>query len=118
MRALTRLLRYTGSRVLLPLLAIGSALLLWPARPLRSDNFIFYFPNSHQVLPIETINNTEYLPLLKVLNLTVKVTGLKEKGKTIKVWLGNTRLELHLDDKRAHVDQTSVTLANPDRVSN
>jgi N-acetylmuramoyl-L-alanine amidase len=94
-------------------LAFGLALFLWPTRPLRSDNFVFYFPSSHQLVPLEMVGQVRYLPLLKVLNLVVKVGGLQERGDSVTVWFGNTHLELHRDDKRVRVNQQPIPLPEP-----
>lgn len=97
---------------------LGVSLLFWPARPGRSDNFVFYFPSTHQVVPLELIGQNKYLPLLKVLNLVVKIGGLQEKGTSITVWFGDTHLELHVDDKLVRVNQQRITLSDPARVTN
>lgn len=92
--------------------------LLWPARELRSDNFIFYFPSSHHLLPCETIDNIKYLPLLQVLNMVGKVTGLQEKKNSLKVWFGSTQIELRPDENKVRVGKTPLDLPAPVRVSN
>jgi N-acetylmuramoyl-L-alanine amidase len=92
--------------------------LLWPARELRSDNFIFYFPSNHHLVPFETIENNKYLPLLQVLNMVGKVGGLQEKKNSLKVWFGSAQIELRPDDTRVRVDKTSIELAQPVHVSN
>jgi N-acetylmuramoyl-L-alanine amidase len=101
-------------------LLFGLALLLWPVRTLRSDNFVFYFPTSRHVVPLEVIENTKYLPLLQVLNLVGKVNGLQEKRNTLKVGFGNTHIELRADDPKIRIDKkkTTMTLSAPIRVSN
>jgi N-acetylmuramoyl-L-alanine amidase len=96
----------------------GLALLFWPVRPLRSDNFVFYMPNARLLVPTEIIQNSKYLPLLQVLNLLGKVSGLQEKRNTLKVWFGNTQLELRQDQQTLRVDKLSLNLAEPVRVSN
>lgn len=98
--------------------ALGVALLFWPARVLRSDNFVFYFPHARHVLPLEVIEHANYLPLLQVLNLVGKVSGWQEKRDTLKAWFGNTQLELHLNDKKVRLNKTWVTLSDPVRVAN
>jgi N-acetylmuramoyl-L-alanine amidase len=116
---LTKSLQSSWRKVLLSLtLLCGLALLLWPTRTLRSDNFIFYFPNSRHVIPLEVIENTKYLPLLQVLNLVGKVNGLQEKRNTLKVGFGDTQIELRADDPKIGLDKKTTTLSAPIRVSN
>ncbi|MGA2072516.1 MAG: hypothetical protein ABSH52_03340, partial [Terriglobia bacterium] len=62
----------------LTVLLCGLGLLFWPARTLRSDNFVFYFPTARHVIPLEVIDNTQYLPLLQVLNQVGALNGLTE----------------------------------------
>jgi len=106
-----------SKRFLVAAALLGLAVLFWPARPLRSDNFVFYFPSSHQLVPLEIVGQARYLPLLKVLNLVVQVGGLQAKSSSLTVWVGNTRLELHADEKRIRVDKQWTPLQDPLRVS-
>ena len=99
-------------------LLFGLALFFWPPRTLRSDNFIFYFPNSRHVIPLEVIENTKYLPLLQVLNLVGKLNGLQEKRNTLKVGFGNTQIELRADDPKIRIAKKTTSLSAPVRVSN
>ena len=117
---MTRLFqRYLWPRQLLILaLALGLALLFWPVRTLRSENFVFYFPKARHIVPLTVIQNTRYLPLLRILNLVGTVSGLQEKRKSLKVWLGNTQLELHLDNKKVRVGGVEVQLSDAVRVAN
>lgn len=111
-------LHWSWRKVLFSLtLFCGLGLLLWPARTLRSDNFVFYFPNSRQVVPLELIENNKYLPLLQILNLVGKINGLSEKRSTLKVVFGDNHIELHADDPRIHLDKKTLLLAAPVRVS-
>jgi len=97
---------------------LGLTLLFWPARALRSDNFVFYLPSAKQLLPLEAIQGSKYLPLLQVLNLFGKLSGLQEKRKTLKIWFGKTQLELRQGERKVGVDKLSFELADPVRVSN
>jgi len=116
---LNRFLHPSWRKALLSLTVLcGLALLLWPARTLRSDNFVFYFPNSRHVIPLEVIENTKYLPLLPVLNLVGTLNGLTEKRNTLKVAFGDSHIELHADDPRIRLDKKTLILAAPVRVSN
>ena len=96
------------------------ALILLIARPraLRSDNFVFYLPRGHQVVPTETIGHEQYLPLIQVLNAVASVSGLQEKQKSLVVYVGSVHLEVHLDNPKVKVDNTQVALPSPVRVSN
>ena len=102
----------------LTLVISGLGLLLWPARTLRSDNFVFYFPNSRRVVPLEAMGNVQYLPLLPVLNLVGTVNGLTERRNSLKVSFGDSNLELHDGDARVRLDKKTLILAAPARVSN
>jgi len=97
---------------------LGLALFFWPSRILRSDNFVFYFPNSRHVIPLEVIENTKYLPLLQVLNLVGKLNGLQEKRNTLKVGFGNIQIELHVGDRKIRIAKEAISLSAPVRVSN
>jgi len=106
-------------KILLSLtLFCGLVLLLWPTRVLRSDNFVFYFPNSRHVVPLEVIENTKYLPFLQVLNLVGKLNGLQEKRNTLKVGFAETHIELRAGDPRIRLDKETMILSSPIRVSN
>ncbi len=113
-------LRYfsTPGRVLWLSVLLAAAFLVWPARELRSDNFVFYFPDKRQVVPVQMVGQVKYLPMLAVLNLVGKVSGLQEKRDSLKVWFENTPLELKVDDPKVRVEKTSIRLANPVRVNN
>jgi N-acetylmuramoyl-L-alanine amidase len=115
---LTKSLQSSWRKVLLSLaLLCGLALLLWPVRALRSDNFVFYFPNSRHVVPLQVIDETNYLPLLQVLNLVGKLNGLQEKRNTLKVGFGNAQIEFRADDPKIRIDKKTTTLSAPIRVS-
>ncbi|MGC9996189.1 MAG: N-acetylmuramoyl-L-alanine amidase [Terriglobia bacterium] len=102
----------------LTLLISGLGLLLWPVRTLRSDNFVFYFPTSRRVIPLELIDSVQYLPLLPVLNLVGTLNGLTERRNNLKVAFGDSHIELHDGDPRVRLDKKTLILAAPVRVSN
>lgn len=114
LKSLPRLTR-SLSKLALPII-VGLAAMLWWTRPLRSDNFVFYLSSTREVLPIRTISGTDYLPLLRVLNLVGKVDALKEAADNLQVWLGPTRLELRPGSRKILVGQTSLSLTEPVRV--
>ena len=119
MLSLNKFLQSSWRRILLCLtLLCGLALLLWPPRTLRSDNFVFYFPNSRRVIPLEVMENTKYLPFLQVLNLVGTLGGLTEKRNSLKVGFAGTHIELHADDARIRLDKKTMILSAPVRVSN
>jgi N-acetylmuramoyl-L-alanine amidase len=111
--------RFIRSRRRLFIIAIGFGLILWlwPARPLRSDNFVFYLPNAREVVPLQTLDGIRYVPLVKVLNLVGTVSGLEEKRHTLRVWVGSDQLELHEGEKKLRVDKQNLEIANPVRLS-
>ncbi len=117
-------MRKLRSRVvrLRPVLALtallGLILILWPARVVRSDNFVLYMPNAHHVLPITAIHTKKYLPLLQVLNLVGKVNGLAEKKNSLKVWFGSNELEFHQKDPKVRIAKNVVELKDPVLVEN
>jgi N-acetylmuramoyl-L-alanine amidase len=96
---------------------LALAALFWPARELRSDNFVFYFPSGRRLLPFETIGNTKYLPLLQILNAVGKVGGLQEKKNSLKVWFGSAQIDLSPDESKVRVDGALLNLSQPVRVS-
>ena len=99
-------------------LALALVLLIWPARSSRSENFVFYLPAAHQVVPLEMIEGAKYLPLIQVLNMVGKVSGLQEKKNTLRVWFGKAQVELRPDEKRVRLDKTWVNLQAPVRLVN
>lgn len=102
---------------LLAILAIGLLLWLWPARRARSDNFVFYLPAARQLVAIQVVDNTRYLPLLKVLSLVGTVSDTEEKRRSLKVWVGEDRLELHEGDTELKLNKHALELSNPVRVA-
>ena len=111
--------RFHESRLFIAsIVLLALATLFWPAREMRSDNFVFYFPSSRRLLPFETIQNTKYLPLLQILNAVGKVGGLQEKKNSLKVWFGSAQIELRPDESKVRVDGTFLNLPQPVRVSN
>jgi len=93
------------------------ALFFWPPRTLRSDNFVFYFPNSRRIIPLEIIENNKYLPLLQILNLVGKLNGLQEKHNTLEVGYGNIQIELREGDPTIRIAKETIRLSAPIRVS-
>jgi N-acetylmuramoyl-L-alanine amidase len=105
------------SRLLISAGILGLVLCFWPVRTLRSDNFVFYLANGRQVLPLVVIQNVKYLPILQVLNLLGKVSGLQEKRNSLRVWFGKAQLEFRRDERRVRVDKLWIDLADPARIS-
>jgi N-acetylmuramoyl-L-alanine amidase len=99
-------------------LILGLGLLFWPARTLRSDNFVFYFPDSRHIVSLEEIGQAQYLPLMPVLNVIGKVGALQEKRNSLTVWFGKVEIVLRAGDKAIRVGKTGVSLAHPVRIVN
>jgi N-acetylmuramoyl-L-alanine amidase len=91
--------------------------LFWPARQLRSDNFMFYLPSGHHAVPLESSGNAKYLPLLQTLNVLGKVGGIQEKKNSLKVWFGSAQIELHADQTKVLIAKTSFELPQPVHVT-
>jgi N-acetylmuramoyl-L-alanine amidase len=91
---------------------------LWPPRPARSDNFVFYLPNSRQLVPVQTLDNVRYIPLLRVLNLVGTVSDVQLKRHSLKVLIGTSELELHEDDRKLKLDRHEMEIENAVRVEN
>jgi N-acetylmuramoyl-L-alanine amidase len=89
---------------------------LWPARQARSDNFVIYLPNAHRLMPIQIVDNTRYLPLIKVLNLVGTATSLEEKRGSLRVGVGDDRLELRDGNKKLKLNRHDISLSSPVRV--
>ncbi len=93
----------------------GFGLLLWAPRPLRSDNFIIYQPESRAALPLQVIEQTGYIPLLPALNAVGKVGAIQEKRDSLKVWFDETEIEVRAGDKRVRLGKARLTLSQPVR---
>ena len=89
------------------LLVIGGALLLTPSPELAVDNFVFYFPSSHQMLPFQSSGSGKYLPVMQVLNLVGKVEGIQEKKNSIKIFFDSTQIELKANETKVQVGQSA-----------
>jgi N-acetylmuramoyl-L-alanine amidase len=99
------------------ILVLGLAAFFWPMRELRSDNFVFYFPSGHHVLPFESVAGAKYLPLLQTLNMVGKVGAIQEKKNSLKVWFGAAQIEVRQNNPTVRVDKTSYELPQPVRMS-
>ena len=85
---------------------------------MRSDNFVFYSPNAAHVVPVQTIGQTSYLPLLQLLNAVGRVKGITAARDSLKVWFEDTELELHDKEKRIRIQKSKLNLSDPVRVEN
>lgn len=95
-------------------LGLGVFLLLWPARRLRSENLVIYLPNQCKLIPIQRVGSTAYLPLLPLLNLHGPVAGIEEKRNSLKVWVGGSQLQFHLNSGKVRVNNNlSATMPEP-----
>ena len=111
--------RLSRSRLLVPAICVlGLAAFFWPARELRSDNFVFYLPSGHHMLPVESVGNARYLPLLQVLNMVGKVDGIQEKKNSLIVWFNSTQIELRQDDTKIRIAKQNSDLHQPVHLTN
>ncbi len=85
---------------------IGFATLAAPSPELASDNFVFYFPSSHQLLPYQSSGAAKYLAVMQVLNLVGKVEGIQEKKNSIKIFVNSTQIELKANDTKIQMGQS------------
>ena len=92
---------------------LGAGTLLWWTRPLRSDNFVFYLPASHDVLPLRTFGETSYLPLVGILNLVGRVDALRESSNKLSLWYGDNKLEVRDNNRKINLNKTSIKLSAP-----
>ncbi|MDE3178735.1 MAG: N-acetylmuramoyl-L-alanine amidase [Acidobacteriota bacterium] len=95
--------------------ALGFFLLVWPTRRLESENFVFYLPNEHRLIPLENIGGDEYLPLLPVLNLRGPVQGIEEKKNSLKVWVAGDQLQFQLNRQKVEINKAAISLRKPIR---
>lgn len=102
--------------VLIPVVIL--VIIFWQARPLHSDNFIFYLPNASRVVPVQAIGHANYVPLLQVLNIVGKVQGLTAGRDSLKVWVGDNEIEVRQDDKKVRIKKNNIKLSDPVRVDN
>ena len=81
----------------------------------QSENFVFYFPKSHSVLPAKTYGNVEYLPVLPLLNLFGHVGSLKSKRKSLQVWFNSTEIRLREKNRTVRLNKARFKLDYPVR---
>jgi N-acetylmuramoyl-L-alanine amidase len=99
----------------LPILAAIGMLLVLAPRLARSDNFIFYFPKSHSILPVRNYGDVQYLPVLPLLNLFGNVGGLKIKRKSLQVWFNGTQIRFQQDNPNVRLNNARLRLDQPVR---
>ncbi len=110
--------RFLRPRLFVPaILVLGLAAFFWPSRELGSDNFVFYFPSSHHMLPMEIAGSAKYLPLVQILNMVGKVGGIQEKKNSIKIYFGSTQIELRAGDAKVLVERSGYDLPQPVHVT-
>jgi N-acetylmuramoyl-L-alanine amidase len=90
-------------------------LLVLAPRLARSDNFIFYFPKSHSILPVRSYGDAQYLPVLPLLNLFGNVGSLKIKRKSLEVWFNGTQIRFQKDNPNVRLNNARLKLAQPVR---
>ena len=96
------------------LAAIGTLLLLAP-RLGRSNNFVFYFPKSHSIIPVQNYGNVQYLPVIQLLNLFGNVGGLKIKRKSLEVWFNSTQIRFQQGNPNVRINNSRLRLGQPVR---
>ena len=99
-------------RWLPPGVIMGMVLLMAP-RLARSDNFVFYFPKSHSILPTKTYENVQYLPVLQLLNLFGRVGSLKNKRKSLQVWFNSTEIRIRQNNRTVRLNNARLKLGRP-----
>lgn len=109
---------YREARTVVAISLVAAVLLLlWPAREMRSENFVFYLPdNTHQLIPLETVKQANYLPLLQVLNLVGKVNGLSASEKSLKIWFETSQIQVQDNKRKVLINQSPISLAEPVRL--
>jgi N-acetylmuramoyl-L-alanine amidase len=105
-------------RFLIAATALGVLLWLWPARSARSDNFVFYLPNNRQLIPVQTLDNVRYLPLLRVLNLVGTVSDVQQKRHSLRILMGTNELELHEGERKLKLNRHQIEIEGAVRVEN
>lgn len=110
--------RLSSRSALLLAAALVICLVLWPARRLRSENFVFYFLHQRKTIPTEVLDNALYLPLIPILNMAGQVQGLQEKRNSLKVWFGGNQLQLRSGQTKVQINKTTFFLFQPVRRSN
>jgi N-acetylmuramoyl-L-alanine amidase len=105
-----------GHKSALVVLVLGVLGWFWPVRRAQGDNFVFYLPSARQLVPIQVLDNTRYLPLVKVLSLVGTVSSLGEKRESLKLGVGEDRLELHAGNRKVKLNKHDIQLSSPVRV--
>lgn len=111
-------IRFGRKGAIAAILCLGAVFWVWPARSVRGDNFVVYLPNAHQLVPIQIVDNTRYLPLVKLLSLVGTVSVLEERRETLKVSVNDDRLELRDGNNKIKVNRHDVKLPKPVHVQN
>jgi len=110
--------RFGRTGIIAATLALAVIVWLWPARRVRGDNLVVYLPNARQLVPIQMMDNVRYLPLVRVLNLVGTASVLEEKRGTLKIAVGDDRLELHDGNDKLKLNKHDIRLLSPVRVEN
>ncbi len=95
------------------LAALAGLLILWPARRVDAENFVFYLPNQRRLIPIRDFGETPYLPVVPVLQLVGPLNMELAKNKSLQVWVGTTRLRLRLNETKVKIGRETITLPFP-----
>jgi N-acetylmuramoyl-L-alanine amidase len=93
--------------------ALAILFLVWPARRLQSANFVFYLPNERRLIPVWTFGTASYLPVIPVLEMSGLAATTIQKGNSLQVWFGGTRLRLRLNQTKVQIGRLNVKLQEP-----
>jgi N-acetylmuramoyl-L-alanine amidase len=106
--------RFLRPRLMIPaILVIGLATFLRPSTQLAADNFIFYLPSSHHMIPFASSGGAKYLPVLQVLNILGKVEGIQEKKNSVRIFFNSTPIELRAGAAKIQIDKSDYELQQP-----
>jgi N-acetylmuramoyl-L-alanine amidase len=106
--------RFLRLRLMVPtILVIGLATLLRPSTQLAADNFIFYLPSGHHMIPFASSGGAKYLPVIQVLNLLGKVEGIQEKKTSVRIFFNSTPIELHAAATKIQIANSNYDLQQP-----
>ena len=84
-------------RLMIPaILVIGLATFLRPPIQLAADNFAFYLPSGHHMIPFASSGGAKYLPVIQVLNMLGKVEGIQRAlGEILRAGKGKGDCSAH-----------------------
>ena len=106
--------RFLRLRFLIPaVLVIGLATLTRPSIQLAADNFVFYLPSGHHMIPFASSGGAKYLPVIQVLNILGKVEGIQEKKTSVRIFFNSTPIELRTAATKIQIGKSDYELQQP-----